>query len=361
MQNGTPGSVIVPFPFSDFRFPALKRTPLHSLLPKKRYNKKRKRWWKCAVARGEEMIRQRFPWVLLMLGAAVLFAAEPIQPIPDRIPVDPRKAALGKQLFFDPILSRDNTVSCASCHLIEMGGDDNSIHSFGIEGQEGDINAPTVLNAVFNFRQFWDGRAKDLAEQALGPIENPVEMGHHFPNLVRKLCATPYKAKFDTIYDEGLTRESIANAIAEYEKTLITPNAPFDRYLKGDETAITQEQKEGYALFKSKGCIACHHGINIGGNHYNKFGVMEDAGSQNLGRFNVTGNESDRYMFKVPSLRNIAETAPYFHDGRTSSLVEAVIIMTRYQLGRQITMEEVYKIVAFLRSLSGDIPDTAKQ
>ena len=299
--------------------------------------------------------------LILLLAGAVLPAAEPIQPIPDYIPVNSRKVTLGRELFFDPILSRDNTISCASCHFIEMGGDDNSRHSFGIGGQEGDINAPTVLNAVFNFRQFWDGRAQDLAEQALGPIENPVEMGHRFPDLVRKLSATPYKAAFEAIYETGLTRSNIVDAIAEYEKTLITPNAPFDRYLKGDKTAITQEQKEGYALFKSKGCIACHHGINVGGNLYNKFGVMEDAGSRHLGRFNVTGNEADRYMFKVPTLRNIAETAPYFHDGRTSSLAEAVIIMARYQLGRQITMEEVRRIVAFLQSLSGDIPDTAKQ
>jgi cytochrome c peroxidase len=307
------------------------------------------------------MMRLYVRLILLLLVGPIVMADEPIQPIPEQLPVNPRKAALGKQLFFDPILSRDSTVSCASCHLLEMGGDDNSKHSFGIEGQEGDINAPTVLNAVFNFRQFWDGRAGDLAEQAMGPIENPIEMGHRFPDLIKKLSATPYRAKFEAIYAEGLTRENIADAIAEYEKTLITPNAPFDRYLNGDESAITPEQKEGYALFKSKGCIACHHGINVGGNLYNKFGVMEDAGSRHLGRFNVTGNEADRFMFKVPTLRNITETAPYFHDGRTYSLVEAVIIMSRYQLGRQITMEEVRKIVAFLVSLKGDIPDAAKQ
>ena len=271
--------------------------------------------------------------------------------------VDPKKVALGKDLFFDPILSQDGTVSCASCHIISEGGDDGLQFSVGIDGQLGNINAPTVLNAVFNFRQFWDGRAADLQEQAAGPIENPIEMGNTFEDLIETLNNTPYKDRFLKIYKEGITKNSITDAIAEYEKTLITPNSPFDRYLRGEKNALTQQQKEGYELFKLKGCIACHHGVNIGGNMYSKFGVFRDTKSSSLGRYNVTHKERDKYLFKVPTLRNIAQTAPYFHDGRTYSLKEAVLIMTQYQLGRKISDEEVDKIVAFLHSLSGSVKE----
>ena len=286
----------------------------------------------------------------------LLNADEPIEPIPQKIHVNPKKVELGKMLFFDTTLSADDTVSCASCHILQEGGDDNLPVSFGIKGQKGPINAPTVYNAVFNFRQFWDGRAADLKEQAMGPIENPKEMGFNFKELVAKLKKTPYRAQFDRIYEDGITKENIADAIAEYEKTLITPNAPFDRYLKGDKNAITQEQKEGYELFKSKGCVTCHHGVNVGGNLYNKFGIFQDSNSSSLGRYNVTHKERDKYYFKVPSLRNIAKTAPYFHDGRTYDLRVAVFTMAQYQLGRKITPQEVDKIVAFLKSLNGELP-----
>ena len=295
-------------------------------------------------------------YIFLLLLQSALFAEEPIKPIPEELEVDAKKAALGKQLFFDTLLSKDNTISCASCHLLQAGGDDNQAVSFGIKGQKGPINAPTVYNAVFNFRQFWDGRAADLKEQAMGPVENPVEMGHNFKSLIPILNKTPYKAKFDAIYKDGITKENIADAIAEYEKTLITPNAPFDLYLKGDKNALTKEQKEGYELFKSKGCITCHHGVNIGGNMYNKFGIFTEANTSDLGRYNVTHRERDKYYFKVPSLRNIERTAPYFHDGRTDDLHMAVLTMAQYQLGRKITPDEVDKIVAFLKSLNGELP-----
>ncbi len=287
--------------------------------------------------------------------------AQPIQPLPQSVKLDHQKVLLGKKLFFDPILSKDNTISCASCHHLKDGGDDNLKFSFGIKGQEGIINSPTVYNAVYNFRQFWDGRAADLREQAIGPIENPVEMGNTFPNLIKTLQNTYYKEVFEKIYDDGITKKNIVDAIAEYEKALITPNAPFDRYLRGDKKAITEDEKEGYDLFESKGCIACHHGVNVGGNLYNKFGVMEDAKSADLGRYNVTGNVRDKFYFKVPSLRNVARTAPYFHDGRTESLTEAVEFMAHYQLGRSISEEEIRKIVAFLHTLNGEIPDIVKQ
>ena len=294
----------------------------------------------------------------LLLQSTVLFASA-IEPLPNNIRTDPAKVALGKALFSDTILSKDNTVSCATCHNLAEGGDDNLPFSFGIKGQKGSVNSPTVYNAVFNFRQFWDGRAADLEEQALAPIENPLEMGNNFKNLIQVLKKTSYQQKFLAIYTDGITKNNIANAIAEFEKTLITANAPFDKFLLGNKNAISNEAKEGYEIFKQKGCIACHHGINVGGNLYNKFGIMRDTKSKNLGRYNVTKRERDKYFFKVPSLRNVALTAPYFHDGRHNSLRDAVKEMAFYQLGRPISESEISKIIAFLKSLNGEIPQSA--
>ena len=299
--------------------------------------------------------------LFFFLTFSIAVSAEPIEPLPLKADYDKKIAALGKQLFFDPIVSKDGTVSCATCHHLDNGGDDNLKFSFGINGQEGVINSPTVYNAVYNFRQFWDGSAKDLQEQALGPIENPIEMGNSFENLIKTLAASKYKEQFESLYSEGITKETITHAIAEYEKALITPNAPFDQYLRGDKNAISKNQKEGYELFKSKGCISCHHGQNVGGNLYNKFGVIENAKSADLGRYNVTKKDRDKYFFKVPSLRNVAKTSPYFHDGRTESLAEAVKMMARYQLGRPVSEDEVNKIVAFLTSLNGELPLEAKR
>jgi len=284
-------------------------------------------------------------------------SSEPIKPIPTDMKVNEVKAELGKKLFFDPILSKDGTISCATCHDLQNGGDDGLKFSFGINGQEGDINSPTVYNAVFNFRQFWDGRAKDLKEQVRGPIENPVEMGHTMHAAVETLKKNKMYVKyFSAIYKEGITKDTIADAIAEFEKTLITPNSPFDRYLKGDQEAISPKAKEGYLLFKSKGCILCHHGVNVGGNFYNKFGIYNDTDSKHLGRYAITKREEDKYVFKVPSLRNIALTAPYMHDGRVSTLSKAVEFMTEYQLGRYMEAGDTEAIVAFLKSLTGELP-----
>ncbi len=289
-------------------------------------------------------------WVVVSLEASV------IKPIPQSMKVDRQKAELGKALFFDPRLSKDGTISCASCHDLQEGGDDGRQFSKGVKGQWGQINAPTVYNAVFNFRQFWDGRAADLEEQVIGPITNPVEMGIDMETAVKQLRKDPYYSQiFARSYPDGVTPTNIANAIATYEKTLITPNAPFDKYLKGDENAISEQAKEGFRLFKYKGCIICHNGVNIGGNLYNKFGIYKDANSSTLGRYNVTGREEDKYVFKVPSLRNVALTAPYMHDGRFSRLEDAVRFMTQYQLGRYITDEEIDAIVAFLKTLTGEM------
>lgn len=293
---------------------------------------------------------------ILTFKLLVLFLnASTIEVIPDRVDFNYDKAILGKKLFFDTGLSRDNTISCASCHDLEAGGDDGLRFSIGINGQEGDINAPTVLNSVFNFRQFWDGRAKTLQEQALGPIENPIEMGHDFTDLVSNLNKTSYIEEFNKIYKNGITKNNIANAIAEFEKTLITPNSPFDRYLKGNEKAINSFEKDGYKLFRSKGCISCHNGVNVGGNLYSKFGMIIDVTSKHLGKYNITKNEMDKYYFKVPSLRNISLTSPYFHDGRHETLKEAVETMALVQLGRPITDLEIEKIVAFLKTLNGEL------
>jgi len=287
----------------------------------------------------------------------IILMSGPIKPIPNEVKVDAKKVQLGKKLFFDPILSKDGTISCATCHDLQNGGDDGLKFSFGIGGQEGNINSPTVYNAVFNFRQFWDGRARDLKEQAISPIENPVEMGHTMAAAVETLNQNKmYFKDFNDIYKNGITKNNIADAIAEFEKTLITPDSPFDKYLKGDKEAISQKAKEGYFLFESKGCILCHHGVNVGGNFYNKFGIYEDADSRHLGRYNITKREEDKHVFKVPSLRNIALTDPYMHDGRVSTLKETVEIMTKYQLGRHMEPGDTEAIVSFLESLTGELP-----
>lgn len=292
---------------------------------------------------------------IIFVFSTLLVAIEPITPIPLKIDVNVRKANLGKELFFDPILSRTNNISCHTCHLFTNGGTDNLKFSFGVDGKIGDINAPTVFNSVFNFVQFWNGRAKDLKEQAHGPITNPVEMDMTFSELITKLNKTSYSEKFKKIYANGITQDNIADAIAEYEKTLITPNAPFDKYLKGEEDAISQEAKKGYQLFKEQGCIACHHGINVGGNLYEKFGSLIDVKSASKGRFEVTNNKIDEYYFKVPTLRNIELTSPYLHDGRFDTLEETVKFMSYYQLGKSLTQDEINSIVMFLRSLTGQL------
>ncbi len=292
-----------------------------------------------------------------IFSVSTLLFCEPIKPIPHNMKVNVKKAKLGKKLFFDPILSKDGTISCATCHDLQNGGDDGLKFSFGINGQKGNINSPTVYNSVFNFRQFWDGRAKDLKEQAKGPIENPVEMGHTMHGAVEVLRQSEkYVEIFHELYKEGISENTIVDAIAEFEKTLITVDAPFDKYLNGDQNAINEKAKKGYVLFKSKGCILCHNGVNVGGNLYNKFGIYEDAGTEHLGRYDITKREEDKHVFKVPSLRNIALTAPYMHDGRVTTLKDAVELMTKYQLGRYMELGDTEAIVAFLKSLTGELP-----
>lgn len=293
--------------------------------------------------------------IFILFFYTVLFSKEPITPIPLEIEFDKDKANLGKELFFDPILSKDNTISCHSCHLLEQGGDDNLQFSFGVGGKVGNMNAPTVFNSTFNFVQFWDGRAKNLQEQALGPITSEVEMAHTFEEIIKILNNTEYKEKFKKIYKDGVTKDNITDSLAQFQKTLITPNSPFDRYLRGDKNAISKEQKQGYEIFKNQGCIACHHGVNVGGNLYAKFGLISELQSDSKGRYEVTKNELDKYYFKVPTLRNIELTSPYLHDGRIEELEDVVKFMAHYQLGKSLSEEEVKKIVLFLKSLTGDL------
>lgn len=280
-----------------------------------------------------------------------------VSPIPSSIDYDLEKSNLGKKLFFDSRLSKDSTISCVSCHDIYRSGDDGLKVAVGINGKEGIVNTPTVFNAVFNFAQNWDGSAKNLKEQAKGPITNPVEMGHNFDDLISELSKDKnYQEEFKKLYNKKISKELILDALFEFQKTLITPNAPFDRYLRGDENAITPTQKEGYELFKSKGCIACHNGINLGGQLFAKFGMVGLIDDKNLGLYNITKDEEDKYYFKVPTLRNISKTAPYFHTGSVDTLYEAVEIMLYYQVGRETSESEIEKIVEFLNSLDGELP-----
>ncbi|MDY6936522.1 MAG: cytochrome-c peroxidase [Cyanobacteriota bacterium] len=289
-------------------------------------------------------------------------ADEPIRPIPLRVELNPRKVTLGEKLFHDRQLSGDNTKSCASCHNLALGGTDGLTVSIGIDGNVGEINSPTIFNSSLNFKQFWDGRAETLEEQIEGPTNSLRELGSTWPDIIEKLKQSEeYQMLFATIYDDGITRENIKNAIATFERSLITPNSRFDRFLRGDRYAITTEEKRGYALFKSYGCASCHQGVNVGGNMFQKLGIFEDYFEKkenlspvDLGRYNVTQDPRDRYTFKVPTLRNIAETAPYLHDGSAKTLEGAIQVMAKYQLGRQLSPDDTEAIVRFLHTLTGE-------
>lgn len=286
---------------------------------------------------------------------------EPISVLPKVPELDPRRVALGKRLFNETRLSADGKVSCATCHDLARGGDDGKPRSPGVNGKLGTVNTPTVFNASLNFVQFWDGRAATLEEQIGGPITNPLEMGVSWPKVLGTLKANPsYVADFEAAFPDGVTEQNVRTAIADFERTLVTTGSRFDRFLGGDQTALDAEARKGYETFKSVGCIACHQGSNVGGNMFQRFGVLgnyfEDRGNvteADYGRYNVTKNESDRFVFRVPSLRNVEHTAPYFHDGSARTLSEAIQVMARYQLGRKLGDEQVAAIIAFLRSLSG--------
>lgn len=293
--------------------------------------------------------------------------SEPILPL-EALPAEPKPLVdLGRSLFHETALSGDGSVACASCHDLAKGGQDGRSASLGVGGKLGEINAPTVLNAALNIAQFWDGRAKTLEDQVDGPVQHPLEMGGDWHTIEGRLAENPkYRSAFQSALGAAPSRAGVKLAIAAFERTLITVDAPFDRWLKGDKNALSAEQKAGYELFKAAGCVACHQGQNAGGNMYQRFGVFgnyfQDRGNitkADYGRFNVTHAEADRHVFRVPSLRNVELTAPYFHDGSAETLPKAVQIMARYQLGKSLSDEQISKIVAFLKSLTGRTPAAA--
>lgn len=306
--------------------------------------------------------------ILMCATALSLFMAlparaqEPIEPIEPPVVKDAKLVELGKKLFFDPRLSKSGFISCNSCHNLSMGGSDNLKTSIGHNWQKGPINAPTVLNSSLNVAQFWDGRALTLKDQAGGPIANPGEMAFTHDLAVGLLASIPgYVTEFRSVFGDNSTIgiEEVTRAIAAFEETLVTPNSRFDRWLRGDKKALTPTELAGYELFKDSGCTACHNGSAVGGNTFQKMGVVEPYKSTNPaeGRIAVTKEEADRFNFKVPTLRNVELTYPYFHDGEAQTLTQAVEIMGRIQLGKTFTDTENAQIVAFLKTLTGDQPD----
>lgn len=297
------------------------------------------------------------------VGVGQALRDEPIQPIEPAKVDNPALVELGKKLFFDPRLSRSGALSCNSCHNLAAGGSDNLVVSMGDHWQKGSINAPTVLNSGMHVAQFWDGRAKDLAEQAKGPIANPVEMGFTHDLAVSTLKTIPgYQSEFQKVFGTAdIDIEQVVKAMAAFEETLVTPNARFDQWLKGDDKALSAQELKGYRLFVESGCVACHSGAAVGGSTFQRMGLVEPYKSANPseGRFAVTKDEADRFSFKVPSLRNVELTYPYFHDGAAKTLTEAVNMMGSLQLGKKFTPEETADIVAFLKTLTGDQPSFA--
>ena len=299
-------------------------------------------------------------------------AGEPVEVIPDYVETNPAKVALGKKMFNDTRISLDNTISCATCHVLEDGGADHADErvSEGINGLQGTVNSPTVFNAVFNIDQFWNGRAHTLAEQAAAPPINPVEMGDQtWEQIIERLCQdASLVAEFKAIYpEEGLTEATVTDAIEEFEKTLITPNDKLDRYLKGDKNAMSIEELAGYQAFKANDCATCHYGKTLGGQSFelmSKYGDYFADRKQSRpdiayndddnGLFGFTGKAEDMHKFKVPNLRNISKTAPYYHDGTIESLEEAVRLMFHYELGKTATDEQVASITTFLKALDGE-------
>lgn len=300
--------------------------------------------------------------LLLLLLSFSVNADEPLKPLEMPKNLNEEKISLGKRLFHDVRLSKDNTISCASCHNLAEGGADGKVVSVGLNGEKGFVNAPTVYNSGLLFRQFWDGRAESLEDQIDSPVQAQHEMGALWPEVIAKLYQDDkYPETFKRLYKEGITRTNIKDAIAEFERSLVTTNSPFDRYLKGDESAIDEQAKEGYRLFKHYGCASCHQGANVGGNMFQVFGVVAsyfekrgDITDADKGRFTVTGNPEDKHRFKVPSLRLAALTPPYLHDGQAKTLRDAVDIMFEHQLGREAPDEDKEAIAHFLKTLVGE-------
>ncbi len=315
-----------------------------------------------------------FSLTLISFSSTKLLADGPswknfFQPLPESLidlsdATTKAKVELGKKLYLDPQLSTDKDISCNSCHGLSTFGVDNEPTSPGHKGQRGDRNSPTVYNAALHFAQFWDGRAKDVEEQALGPVMNPVEMAMPNEDIVVERLSTSqeYQELFKKAFpgeDKPLTFNNMGKAIGAFERTLLTPSR-FDDYLKGNDDALTTEEKKGAETFANAGCVACHSGVTLGGHMYQKLGLVHPYETEDTGRHKVTNKDADKYFFKVPSLRNITKTGPYFHNGGVKTLEEAVKLMGHHQLGKTLTDQEVGSIITFLGALEGEIPATAK-
>ena len=307
--------------------------------------------------------RQVLPRTLVALAPELdNSSSEPLSPLPLTLQLDAGKVALGDRLFHEARLSKDGTVACASCHNLKTGGVDRQPRSKGVGGQLGGVNAPTVFNSGFNYRQFWDGRARTLEDQVDGPLQHPLEMAGTWAQALNTLASDPhYRAEFAALYSDGVTPVNVRDAIATFERSLFTPNSRFDLFLRGNTPALSEFEQSGYRLFKQIGCTSCHQGRNIGGNMVQKLGIIEDyfAGRGDLteadqGRFNITHLEEDRYVFRVPSLRNVAITPPYLHDASAPTLEESIRIMARYQLGLNLGATDIARIAAFLGTLTGE-------
>jgi cytochrome c peroxidase len=308
--------------------------------------------------------------LLAIIGLALLITGipavgteldEPIRPLPSDLKLDARKVNLGRTLFIDTRLAQDNSVACVSCHDFSHGGADPRLRSIGVHGELGGVNAPSVFNSGLNFRQTWNGSGASLEDFLERLIKNPKVFGSDWTTVVVRLRQdASLSAQFASAYPDGITSKNTIDAIATFVRSLTTPSR-FDRFLRGDEGAITAEELQGYKKFKSYGCVACHQGVNVGGNMFQKFGVMGDyfadrgnLTAADLGRYNLTKRDTDKFVFKVPSLRNVELTAPYFHDGSAATLETAVAIMFRYQLGRDAPPEDKALIVKFLKTLTGE-------
>jgi cytochrome c peroxidase len=318
------------------------------------------------------------PLLLAAGSQAGSFEALPKKaPAPADNPVTEAKVELGRKLYFDPRLSLDGTVSCNSCHNVMSGGEDGRATSAGIRGQNGGRSAPTVWNAAFLSVQFWDGRANSLEDQAKGPLTNPIEMGMPSHDaVVARLREIPgYIKEFERAFGgkgtDAVTIDGVAKAIASYERTLVTSNTPYDRYVRGDKKALSDQQVRGMKLVETTGCLSCHMGANfsgptlpVGTGFFQKFPANPDADieskyqiSKDLGRYEVTKKDADKNLFRVPTWRNVALTAPYFHNGSVPTLEEAVRVMAKTQLKKSLNTTEIADIVAFLNGLGGGFPD----
>jgi cytochrome c peroxidase len=294
-------------------------------------------------------------------ASSIPLGDEPIAPVPRNVSLDAGKVRLGEMLFHDVRLSRGDMLACASCHVLAEGGDDNRARGPGLDGELLNFNAATVFNTALSFRFNWRGNFRTLEQQNEAVLLDRHLMNTTWQELLAKLRAdAAYRDAFATVYGGDVTPAHVLDALATFQRSLTTPDARFDRYLRGEQGAITPEEERGYQLFKEFGCVACHQGMNVGGNLFQRFGIFHDPFAQwpihtaDLGRFTITGEAKDRFVFRVPSLRNVAVTAPYFHDGRAQTLEEAIVEMARSQLGRVLIGREIDQIASFLRTLTGE-------